>query len=131
MEASFDQLGKLKQTLLIFQQATGLKVNFAKSCLVPINVDIFHATVLADLFGCPIGKIPFTYLGLPLGTTKPTVLDLAPLVDSVERRLNACSRFLNYGGRLTFVNSVLSLLPTFFMCMLKLNKTMIKVVDRA
>jgi hypothetical protein len=63
-----------------------------------------------------------------MGTTRPTVQDLAPLVDSVE---SACSRFLNYGGRLTFVNSVLSALPTFFMCMLKLNKTIIKIVDRA
>jgi hypothetical protein len=75
--------------------------------------------------------MPFTYLGLPMGTTRPTVQDLAPLANNVERRLNACSRFLNYGGRLTFVNSVLSALPTFYMCMLKLNKTIIKTVDRA
>src|SRR5438477_279249 len=91
-EKAFDLI-EHSAILQIFQQAIGLKVNFAKSCLVPINVDIFHATVLADFFDCSIGKMPFTYLGLPLGTTKPTVLDLAPLADSVERRLNACSRF--------------------------------------
>lgn len=78
-----------------------------------------------------MGKMPFTYLGLPLGTTRPTVSDLAPLIDTVERRLNACSRFLNYGGKLTFVNSVPASLPTFYMCMLKLNKTMVNVVGRA
>jgi hypothetical protein len=73
--------------------------------------------------------MPFTYLGLPLGTTRPTLRDLSPLTDSVERRLNACSRFLNYGGKLIFINSVLSSLPTFYMCMLKLNKTVIKIIN--
>jgi hypothetical protein len=121
MEASFEQLQVLKSTLLLFQQATGLKVNFHKSCLVPINIDLNYGTCLAELFVCSVGKMPFTYLGLPLGTTQPTVMDLAPLADNVERRLNACSRFLNYGGKLVFVNSVLSSLPTFYMCMLKLN----------
>jgi hypothetical protein len=131
MEASFEQLQVLKSTLLLFQQAIGLKVNFHKSCLVPINIDLNYATCLAEFFECSVGKMPFTYLGLPLGTTRPTVMDLAPLADNVERRLNACSRFLNYGGKLVFVNFVLSSLPTFYMCMLKLNKTMVKVVNRA
>jgi hypothetical protein len=49
------------------------------------------------------------------------LVDLAPLVGSVERRLNACSIFLNYGGGLTFFNSLLSSLPTFFICMLELR----------
>jgi hypothetical protein len=75
--------------------------------------------------------LPFTYLGLPLGTTKPTVEDLSPLVGLVERRLNASARFLGYGGRLEFVKSVLSTLPTFFMCSLKLQKTIINICNRA
>ncbi|XP_073353741.1 uncharacterized protein [Aegilops tauschii subsp. strangulata] len=33
-------------------------------------------------------KLPFTYLGLPLGTTRPRIIDLMPLVDSLERSLN-------------------------------------------
>jgi hypothetical protein len=131
LEASFDHLQTLKTTLLEFQKATGLKVNFHKSCLVPINIDVNYATCLAEFFECSVGKMPFTYLGLPLGTTRPTVRELAPLTDRVERRLNACSRFLSYGGKLIFVNSVLSSLPTFYMCMLKLNKTVVKVVNRA
>jgi hypothetical protein len=75
--------------------------------------------------------LPFTYLGLPLGTTKPTVEDLSPLVGLVEKRLNASARFLGYGGRLEFVKSVLSTLPTFFMCSLKLQKTIINICNRA
>jgi hypothetical protein len=32
----------------------------------------------------------------------------------VERRLNASARFLGYGGRLEFVRSVFSTLPSFY-----------------
>jgi hypothetical protein len=75
---------------------------------------------LAATFGCSVGRLPFTYLGLPLGTTKPTVQDLSPLVGLVERRLKASAQFLNYGGRQEFVKYVLSTLPNHFMCFLKL-----------
>jgi hypothetical protein len=78
-----------------------------------------------------VGQLPFTYLGLPLGTSKPTVQDMSPLVGLVERRLNASARFLGYGGRVQFVKSVLSSLPTFFMCTLKLQKTIIETCNRA
>jgi hypothetical protein len=44
---------------------------------------------LANTFGCDIGSLPFTYLGLPLGTSRPTIQDLTPIVDQSERRLNA------------------------------------------
>jgi hypothetical protein len=39
---------------------------------------------LATTFGCATGVLPFTYLGLPLGTMKPTINDMSPLVSLVE-----------------------------------------------
>jgi hypothetical protein len=53
-------------------------VNYHKSCLVPINVSPEKASSLAQTFGCVVGTFPFTYLGLPLGLTKPQVKDYAP-----------------------------------------------------
>jgi hypothetical protein len=58
--------------------------------------------------------MPFTYLGLSLGTTKPTVQEFSPLLTRIERRLSRISTFLSYDGRLIMVNSVLSALPTFY-----------------
>jgi hypothetical protein len=45
-------------------------------------------------------------------------------------RLNRSACFLGYGGRLEFVKSVLSTLPAFFMCSLKLQKTIINICSR-
>jgi hypothetical protein len=98
---------------------------------MPINVSDEQIELLAASFGCSVGRLPFTYLGLPLGTTKPTIQDMSPLVGMVERRLNASARFLGYGGRLEFVRSVLSTLPTFFMCSLKIQKTILNICNRA
>jgi hypothetical protein len=57
----------------------GLRVNFAKSCLIPINLANEKATVLAGLFGCKLETFPFTYLCLWLGLSKPGIQDFCPL----------------------------------------------------
>jgi hypothetical protein len=85
---------------------------------------------LAQAFGCEVGSFPFTFLGLPLGLTKPQVKDYAPLICLIERRVSATSQFLSYAGRLQLVNSVISSLPTYYMCSLKLPLTVIKIIDK-
>ena len=131
MQACPNQLVALKGLLHEFAAATGLHVNYNKSCILPINVSEDKMMQLASVFDCSIGSLPFTYLGLPLGTARPMVKDLAPVTDQIERRLNGCMRFLPIGGKLQIVNSVMLGLSTFLMCTLKLHKTFIKSADRA
>uniref|UniRef100_A0A8R7JXI2 Reverse transcriptase domain-containing protein n=1 Tax=Triticum urartu TaxID=4572 RepID=A0A8R7JXI2_TRIUA len=88
--------------------SVGLKINFHKSTIIPLNCGQEVINTLANIFGCVIGKLPFTYLGLPMGTTKPTILDLMPLVCRVERRLSATLNMITYGGKLTLLNSVIT-----------------------
>lgn len=130
MQGKDTQLLCLKGTLHTFTESTSLKVNFHKSCLVPINISPSMANHLAIVFGCSVGHFPFTYLGLPLCTTKPQVKDFAPLICRVERRLSASSQFLSYAGRLQLVNSVISSLPTYYMYSLKLPVTVIDIIDK-
>jgi mannosylglycoprotein endo-beta-mannosidase len=131
LQACPRQLLALKEILKVFGEATGLKVNYSKSCLLPINIDDYHLQFLANTFGCSVGSLPFAYLGLPLGTSRPTFQDLSPIVDQMERRLNASARFLDYGGRLQLINSVLSSLPNHYLTSLKVHKTIIKLADRS
>ena len=72
MQGDTRQLFFLKAILNSFAESTGLKVNYAKSMMVPINISEHKLNLLANTFGCSIGSLPFTYLGLPLSTTKPT-----------------------------------------------------------
>jgi len=89
-------LFNLKGLLRYFSDSTGLHVNFQKSFLVPINIDSQRAEHLARTFGCRTESMPFTYLGLPLGTQKPSMQDFSPLLNKIECRLNGISRMLSY-----------------------------------
>ena len=76
MPADKDQLMHLKSILHIFIMSTRLFVNYNKSSIVPVNIDSAAALDLADSFACKFENLPFTYVGLPLRTTKPFVHDL-------------------------------------------------------
>jgi hypothetical protein len=88
-----------------------------------------RAIHLARTFGCKVGSMPFTYLGLPLGTTKPTIQDFFPLLNKIEKRLCGVGKFLSYHGRLILINSVFTALPIFYMCCLKIPPQVIKQID--
>ena len=130
MEGDPRQLFMLKTVLQNFSQSTGLKVNYSKSQMLPINISETRLELLAQTFGCSKGTLPFTYLGLPLGTTKPRVTDFLPLVSKCERRLGGVTAMLNQAGRLQITNAVMSSLPTFYLCTLELPKQVIKQIDK-
>lgn len=130
MQASALQLLALKGILQAFGASTGLKVNYNKSMMIPINITEDRLEHLARTFGCQKGSLPFTYLGLPLALQKPRVIDFSLLVSKCERRLVMASSFLNQAGRLQLTNAVLSALPTFTLCTFKLQDTVIEQIDK-
>jgi hypothetical protein len=75
-------------------------------------------------------NFPFTYLGLPLSTSNPTIHDCLPMAPRIEKRLISTSLWLTQGGKLQLVNSVMSSLPTFYMCTIKLPISIIKQIDK-
>jgi hypothetical protein len=130
MEGDAKQIFFMKALINSFSLSTGLKVNFSKSMMVPINLSEAKLDSLAATFGCSKGSLPFTYLGLPLSIERPKALDFLPLISKCVKRLSGISSFLNLAGRLQMVNAVFSALPTFFMCTLELPKGVIKQIDK-
>jgi hypothetical protein len=88
------------------------------------------------VFGCylPLSgrgrELPFTCLGLPPSHMKPSTHDCLTLVTRVERRLVSTSIFLSQGGKLQMVNSVLSSLPTFYMCSIKFPVKIVNHIEK-
>jgi hypothetical protein len=113
--ADENHLSHLKGILEQFSTSTGLKLNFHKTNLVPINLNQDEAARLADAFGCKVKSLPFTYLGLPLGTTRPSVAELMPLVSRLDKRLFGISSPMSYTGKLTLLNSFINSLPMYAM----------------
>jgi hypothetical protein len=64
MRAPQKELFCLKGLLESFGQSTGLRINYAKSCIVPLNMSQDKVELLAGVFGCQIQGMSFTYLGV-------------------------------------------------------------------
>lgn len=52
--------------LLLFEEISGLKVNFNKSLLTGVNISGLWLAETAMVMNCRMGSIPFAYLGLPI-----------------------------------------------------------------
>jgi hypothetical protein len=69
--ASQMQVQTISNLLICFEVVSGLKVNLAKSLLVPVG-EVSNIGVLAEFMGCEVGSLPITYLGMPLGAGSKT-----------------------------------------------------------
>ncbi|MCI84176.1 putative RNA-directed DNA polymerase, partial [Trifolium medium] len=64
---SWANVRALRAVLVLFEAVSGLKVNFNKSMLTWVNVAESWLAEAATVLGCTVGKVPFLYLGLPIG----------------------------------------------------------------
>ncbi len=120
----------IKAILDAYSEASGLRINFAKSAIIPINLELHEVTGLSRLFGCEVNSFPFTYLGLPLSPRALRRADFLPLVEKVDKRMAGWKGLLlSRAGRLVLVNSVLSSIPAFFFSTFRVPLWAIKAID--
>jgi hypothetical protein len=113
--ANPDHLRYLRVLFLCFEVVSGLKVNMAKSELVPVG-NVVDVEGLADILGCGVSSLPLKYLGLPLGACFKAKPIWNGVVEKIERRLASWKRmYLSKGGRITLIKSTLSNLPTYLL----------------
>ena len=130
LPASAEQARTIKGILSDYAASIGLKINFHKSTLIPINCEPDCYNDIASIFGCKVGSMPFTYMGLPLGITKPTVQDLMPLVCTMERRMTSTLTLMSYGAKLSLLNTMITSLTIFALCTLKFPPKILELLDK-
>ena len=92
-----NNFGYLKRILLIFEAMSGLRVNLAKSVIIPIG-EVPNVNALAQFFGCKVDYLPSSYLGLPLGASYKSKAVWDPLVERFHKRLAGWKAKLLSGG---------------------------------
>jgi hypothetical protein len=80
---------------------------------LPINIFVEKAQHLGRVFECHVGTYPFTYLGPPMGTTKPRVEDHTTLVSKIEKRIIDITTWLTTAGTATLVDMMVSSVPIY------------------
>jgi hypothetical protein len=117
---SWANVRALRAVLVLFESMSGLKVNFNKSMLVGVNIDDSWLRAAATALHCKVGKVPFLYLGLPIGGDSRRLSFWEPVVARIRNRLSGWkSRFLSFGGRLVLLKSVLTSLPVYALSFFK------------
>jgi hypothetical protein len=76
----------LRSLFLLFEASSGLKVNLAKSELIPMgNIDLVGR--LAGILGCGVSTLLVKYLSLPLGASYKAKHILDGVIEKIEHRL--------------------------------------------
>uniref|UniRef100_A0A453B123 Reverse transcriptase domain-containing protein n=1 Tax=Aegilops tauschii subsp. strangulata TaxID=200361 RepID=A0A453B123_AEGTS len=88
------------QILASFGDATGLRVNLAKSSAVPISCSDIDLNHVLQGFGGATASLPIKYLGLPLTTGRTRLVHLQFILDRIRARLAGWKgRLLPLAGR--------------------------------
>lgn len=124
-------LGNIKNTLILFELASGLKVNFHKSSLHGINIDSSWLQTAADYLMCKVGGLPFSYLGLPMGGNSSNISLWSPIISRIEKKLATWKgSLLSLAGRLTLIKASISSLPMYFMSLFPVPKGVIDKINK-
>lgn len=127
-----EEVDTLLNLLKSFGDATGLKLNQAKSSVIPINCEELPLSEVLQEFGGQIAGFPTTYLGLPISPKRLHMVQFQFIIDRIRSRLAGWKgKLMNLAGRRVLVRAVLSALPTFALTVLKVPKKILREVDKA
>ena len=119
----------LKLHLTAFENLSGMKIYFAKSEMIPLNLSDNDGSLLADIFGCKISSLPLLYL--PLHYKKPSIADWKVIIDRINNRIQGWKgKLLSIGGRVTLLNSVLSAIPIYWLSVFKMPTKIRMRIDK-
>lgn len=121
----------LKFLLCMYEQMSGIKINFEKSEVLMISPDDQKSLEFLVVFKCSIRASPIKYLGVPVSGSRLHVMNWLRLDEKILKRLDGWQgSSLSIGGRLTLINSYLSSIPIYSMSVYLLPKTICKRIDK-
>ena len=126
----YTSLLHVKRILRWFEIISGLKVNFYKSSVIGINLDIEYTSGLANTIFCRSDSFPFRYLGLPLGANLNRLSTWKPVLSTIRAKLSRWKgKFLSMAGRICLIKSVLNSLPLYYMSVFTMPKGIAKSIS--
>ena len=74
---------------------SGLKINLQKSEIIPVGrvEDVDRAAVV---FGCKVGNLPITYLGLPLGAPHNSCTGLGCCRGKIQEKIAYMEKTISF-----------------------------------
>lgn len=118
------------EILEMFGEASELRTNFQKSCMIPIRCEEPEIEAVSSL-ACMAAAFPCTYLGLPISDKKFRKCDLLPWIEKIGDKLPSWkATLMNMAGRAVWVKFVLSALPSYVLIAINVPKWFIKAINK-
>jgi hypothetical protein len=122
-KAEESALENLKCILMWYEQISGMRINFHKSEVIPINVEEDKVHGLAHILSCPIENFPIKYLGVPLHFDNLSREDIQPLVDKILKKIAGWKgNLLSLAARVTLIKTCLTSIPVYLLSFIKFPK---------
>ena len=121
----------LKSVLRCYELASGLKINYNKSQFGCLGKSEAWCRDAANFLNCSQTGTPFSYLGIPVGSSPTSRSVWQPIINKFESKLASWKhRCLSMGGRITLINSVLTALPIYLLSFYRIPKKVVhKIVS--
>jgi hypothetical protein len=121
----------LKRILEAFEGCSGLKINFEKTEIFPIQYPESLWPNLVEVFPGKYSKFPGKYLGLALHFRNIKRIEFQPIIEKINKRLAGWKgRLLSKAGRETLVKSVLIAQPIYLLTVFPAQKWLLKRIDK-
>ncbi|XP_058751483.1 uncharacterized protein LOC131624543 [Vicia villosa] len=129
-EGNWKHVWAMRVVLRAFELVSGLGINYHKSKLIGINSNLHFLEAVSHFLSCKVEDSNFYFLGIPIGFNPRKEATWYPLLSKLKNRLDGwTNRFLNMGGRITLLKSVLSSLSIFWMSFYKLPSKVVKRIN--
>lgn len=120
----------LQDVLDKFAEISGLNMNLHKSHIYFGGCSQVQRMEVCNFMNVEEGSLPFSYLGVPLTSTKPKVSDFRSLIHHITRRITSwTSRFLSFAGRLELIQSVIYSVQNFWSSIFILPKAVLHEIE--
>ena len=129
-EAKNEHLTHLSWILFWFEAASGLRINLAKSEIIPVG-EVEEVNEMAVELGCRVGQLPAVCLGLPLGVPNKALSRWDEVEEKVRRRLALWKRqYISKGGRIILIKSTMASMPVYQMSLFRMPKSVARRLEK-
>ncbi|RVX07536.1 putative ribonuclease H protein [Vitis vinifera] len=120
----------LSWILCWFEAVSGLRINLAKSEIIPVG-EVEEILEMAVALGCKVGQLPSTHLGLPLGASNKATFVWDGVEERVRWKLALWKRqYISKGGRITLIKSTLASMPLYQLSLFCMPKIVARRLEK-